>query len=110
MKNFNQEKYIQDIKELDALNFHLHKDVNTNFNDFQNKLIEIIENNAPYITLPKNRETLYYKKFMKTKNKFWCDRYKHYRNILNILITKSKKKPLERFLSKTSSKLKENVD
>ena len=70
MKNFNQEKYIQDIKELDALNFHLHKDVNTNFNDFQNKLIEIIENNAPYITLPKNREALYYKKFMKTKNKF----------------------------------------
>ena len=70
MKNFNQEKYIQDIKELDTLNFHLHKDVNTNFNDFQNKLIEIIENNAPYITLPKNRETLYYKKFMKTKNKF----------------------------------------
>ena len=111
MKNFNQEKYIQDIKELVALNFHLHKDVNTNFNDFQNKLIEIIENNAPYITLPKNRETLYYKKFMKTKNKFWCDRYKHYRNILNILITKSKKKKtLERFLSKTSSKLKENVD
>ena len=28
MKNFNQEKYIQDIKELDNLNFHLYKDVN----------------------------------------------------------------------------------
>ena len=31
---------------------------------------------------------------MKTKNKFWFDRYKHYRNILSILITKSKKKKL----------------
>ena len=58
MKNFNQEKYIQDIKELDALNFHLDKDVNTEFNDFQNKLIEIIENNTRYITLPKNRVSL----------------------------------------------------
>ena len=28
MKNFNQEKYIQDIKEMDNLNFHLYKDVN----------------------------------------------------------------------------------
>ena len=37
---------------------------------------------------------------MKTKNKFWFDRYKHYRNILNILLTKSKKKTFERFLSK----------
>ena len=58
MKNFNYEKHIQDIKELDALNFHLHKDVNTKFNDFQNKLNEIIGNNAPYITLPKNRVSL----------------------------------------------------
>ena len=36
-------------------------------------------------------KTLYYKKFMKTKNKFWFDRYKHYKNILNCLITKRKK-------------------
>ena len=110
MKNFNQEKYIQDIKELDNLNFHLYKDANDMFNIFQNKLIGIIDSNAPYITLSKKQiklrhnawitssilksiknKTLYYKKFMKTKNKFCFDRYKHYRNILNILITKSKK-------------------
>ena len=53
----------------------------------------------------KPHKTLYYKKFMKTKNKFWFDRYKHYKNILNCLITKSKKKTFERFLPKTSSKL-----
>ena len=110
MKSFNQEKYIQDIKELDNLNFHLYKDVNDMFNIFQNKLIEIIDSNAPYITLSKKQsklrhkpwisssilksiknKTLYYKTLMKTENKFWFSRYKHYRNILNILITKSKK-------------------
>ena len=31
---------------------------------------------------------------MKTKNKFWFDRYKHYSNILNILMTKSNKNHL----------------
>ena len=47
MKNFNHKKYIQDIKELDNLNFHLYEDVNDMFNFFQNKLIEIIDSNAP---------------------------------------------------------------
>ena len=57
MKNFNQEKYIQGIKELDNLNFHLYKGVNTMF-IFQNKLIEIIDSNAPYITLSKKQSKL----------------------------------------------------
>ena len=84
-------------------------------NVFRNKLIGIIDSNALHITLSKKQsklrhkpwvtssilnKTLYYKTFMKTKNKFWFDRYKHYRNILNILITKRKKKTFERFLSK----------
>ena len=92
---------------------------------FQNKLIEIIDSNAPYITLSKKQsklrhkpwitlsilksiknKTLYYKKFMKTKNKFWFDRYKHYRNILNILITKSKKNHLRDFFQKHHQNLK----
>ena len=47
---------------------------------------------------------------MKTKNKFWFDRYKHYRNILNILLTKSKKKHSRDFFQKHLSKLKENVE
>ena len=97
MKNFNQEKYIQGIKELDNLNFHLYKGVNTMFIVFQNKLIEIIDSNASYITLSKKQsklrhkpwitssilksiknKTLYCKKFMKRKNKFWFDRYQPY--------------------------------
>ena len=56
IKNSNREKYIQDIKELDNLNFHRCKDVNTMFNVFQNKLIEIVGSNAPYVTLSKKTE------------------------------------------------------
>ena len=87
MKNFNQEKYIQDIKELDNFNFHLYKHVNDII--FPNKLIEIIDSNAPYIMMSKKQsklrhkpwitssilnsiknKTLYYKKFMNTKINF----------------------------------------
>ena len=101
MKNFDQEKYIQDIKELVNLNSHKFKDVNNMSDVFQNKLIEIIDNNAPYIILSKKQsklrnkpwitssilksiknKNLYYQKLMKAKNKFWFDRYRHYRNIL----------------------------
>ena len=129
MKNFDQEKYIQDIKELDNLNLHQYKDVNIVLDVFQNKLIEIIDSNDPYITLSKKQSKLrhkpwitssilksiknktpLYKKLMKTKNEFWFDRYKHYRNIINSLIAKSKKKTFERFLPKTSSKPKKSVD
>ena len=77
------------MKELGNLNFHLYKDVNDMFNFFQNKLIDIIDSNAPYITLSKEQsklrhkpwitsiilksiknKTLYYKKFMKTTINF----------------------------------------
>ena len=90
---------------------HQYKDVNIMLDVFQNKLIEIIDSNDPYITLSKKQSKLrhkpwitssilksiknktpFYKKLMKTKNEFWFDRYKHYRNILNCLIAKSKKK------------------
>ena len=110
MKNFNRGKCIQNIKELDGLNSHLYKDVNDMFNVFQNKLIEIIHSNDSFITMSKKQSELRhkpwitssifksiksktpdYRKFMKTKNKFCFDRYKHYRNNLNILITKSKR-------------------
>ena len=108
---------------------HQYKDVNIMLDVFQNKLIEIIDSNDPYITLSKKQSKLrhkpwitssilksiknktpFYKKLMKTKNEFWFDRYKHYRNILNCLIAKSKKKTFERFLPKTSSKPKKSVD
>ena len=126
MKIFNKEKNIQNFKDLDNVNFHLWNDVN---NIFQNKIIEIIISNAPYIPWFKKQsklrhkpwitssilqsiknKTLYYKKSMKTKNKFWFDRYKHYRNILSILITKSKKKNIWEISFKNIIKTQINVD
>ena len=45
---------------------------------------------------------------MKTKNKFWFDRYKHYRKVLNSLVTKSKKNHLRDFFQKHHQNLKKN--
>ena len=109
MKTFDKTKYLNDIKELDNLNIYQYKDVDKMYDVNQNKLIEVTDKNAPYITLSKKQsklklkpcitssilksikiKKLYYKKFLKTKKKFWYNRYKHYRNTLNSLISKSK--------------------
>ena len=41
------------MKELDNLKPYQYKDVNKMYDVYQNKLIEIIDKNAPYITLSK---------------------------------------------------------
>ena len=53
MKTFGKAKYLNDIKEPDNLNLYQYKDVDEMYNVYQNKLIEIIDKNAPYITLSK---------------------------------------------------------
>ena len=53
MKTFDKAKYLNDIKEPDNLNLYQYKDVDEMYNVYQNKLIEIIDKNAPYITLSK---------------------------------------------------------
>ena len=59
MKKIGQENYIQDIKELDNLNLHQFKDVNSMFDASQNNLIEIIDiNNSSISHCLKNRVTL----------------------------------------------------
>ena len=77
------------MKELDNLKPYQYKDVNKMYDVYQNKLIEIIDKNAPYITLSKKQsklklkpwitssilksikiKNLYYKKFLKTQNIF----------------------------------------
>ena len=87
MKTFKA-KYFNDIKELDNLNLYQYKDVNKMCDVYQNKLIEIIDKNARYITLSKKQSTLklkswitssilksikvknlHYKKFLKTQKK-----------------------------------------
>ena len=56
MKTFDKAKYLNDIKEPDNLNLYQYKDVDEMYNVYQNKLIEIIDKNAPYITLSKKKQ------------------------------------------------------
>ena len=51
MINFNHDKYLSDLQELDNINWLQFEDINEAFNAYQNKFLEIINNNAPYITL-----------------------------------------------------------
>ena len=116
MKTFDKAKYLNDIKELDNLNLYQYKDIDKMYGVYQNKLIEIIDRNVPHITLSKKQsklklkpwitssilksikiKNLYYKKFLTTQKKFWYNRYKHYRNTLNSLISKSKRNNLRKY-------------
>ena len=56
MKTFNKTKYLNSIKELDSLNLYQYEDVNKMHDVYQNKLIEVIDKNFPYITLSKNSQ------------------------------------------------------
>ena len=58
MKTFNKAKYLNDIKKLDNLNLYQYKDVNKMHDVYQNKLIEVTDKNAPYITLSKKQSKL----------------------------------------------------
>ena len=86
MKTFDKAKY---LKELNNLSLYQYKDVDKMYDVYQNKLIEIIDKFAPYITLLKKHsklklkpwiissilksikiKNLYYKKFLKTQKSF----------------------------------------
>ena len=58
MKNFDQTKFLTDLKELNKLNHLNLENVNGMFNAFQNKFTEIIDRNAPYKTLSKKESKL----------------------------------------------------
>ena len=58
---------------------------------------------TPCILTPIKTKNNYYKKFIKTKAKFWYNRYKDYRDKLNALISKSKKNPI--YINTFKSKL-----
>ena len=56
METFDKEKYLNDIKVLDNLNLYQYKDVDKMYGVYQNKLIELIDKNASYITLSKKKK------------------------------------------------------
>ena len=111
MKKFNKEDYIKDLANIDF--FEACKpcdDVNTLFNTFHNKFLEIVDKHAPYKFLSKKEikllkkpwitqgiqksistKNMTYRRYLKTQDNFWYDRYKYFRDLLNSLIRKSKK-------------------
>ena len=128
MKTFDKAKYLSGIKELDNLNLYQYKDIDKMYGVYQNKLIEIIDKNVPYITLSKKTvktkvETLdnfkyskiyQNKKFVLQKipqdtKKFWYNRYKHYRNTLNSLISKSRRNNIRKYFQDNQQYSKKNV-
>ena len=125
MKNFDHDKYLSDLEELDNFNWLQFEDVDEVFNAYQNKFIEIINKNAPYITLSKKAskkrqkpwitsgilKSIKYKnklfgKFIKPQEKFWYERYKYHLQMINKLISKSKKSYFRKFLQENQSKSK----
>ena len=86
------------------------------YNAFHDKYVEIIDKNAPYKTLSKKESKLklkpwitksilqsikirdkYQKKYIRKHENFWYERYRYYRNKINMLIRKSKKNYLRKF-------------
>ena len=125
MINFNHDKYLSDLQELDDINWLQFEDINEAFNAYQNKFLEIINNNAPYITLSnkasKQRQkpwvtsgiikSIKYKnklfgKFIKSKEKFWYERYKNHLHMISKLISKSKKNYFRKFFQENHTKSK----
>ena len=47
MKIFNQEKYLEDLREIENLNLLQYKNANVMFNVYQYKLINIIDKGPP---------------------------------------------------------------
>ena len=87
MKNFNQNKYLEDVKEIEKLNLLQYKNASMIFNVYQNKLINIIDKYAPYRILRKEQ---------KLKLKPWITK--------NILDSTRKKSKLYRKHIKTQTK------
>ena len=127
VKNFEEEKYLQDLEEIKNLDLMKYENVNNMYNAFHNKYIEIIDKNAPYKTLSKKESKLklkpwitkgilqsiktrgnYRKKYIRKQDSFWYERYQYYRNKINMLIKKSKKNYLRKFFQENFNNSKKH--
>ena len=110
MNHFNEpfSIYKKDLEELKTLDILKHKTVNEMLNSFYEKLLEVIDKNAPFTTLSKREKKLrekpwitegilqsiriknnLYKRYIRKQDHFWYHRYKFYRSKVNMLISKS---------------------
>ena len=125
MKNFNRKKYLRKLEEINTMLLLQYKNVNEMFETFQNQFLSITDNNASIIILSRKKSILrqkpwltkgilesirikkqLYKKYIKKKDTFWFERYKYYRNKVNMLISKSKRNYLRKFFQEVENNLK----
>ena len=107
-KKFNEDEFVSDVNSVRLLP-HNSTDLDGKFQHFQDKILESINKHAPLKKLSHKQAKLrkkpwitsgilksismknkLYKRFLKSKDNFWYQRYKYYRDMLNRLIRKSK--------------------
>ena len=109
-RNFNKELFIQEAQQTNFYHNDDHNsDINSKYEHIQNKFLELLNKYAPLKTKSKrlkrqqrktwiikgilksiSTKNSLLKKFIKTKDDFWFDRYRIYRNTLNRVIRLSK--------------------
>ena len=111
MQQFEKDKFLKDLEELKNLDLLQYKDCNIMYNNFLEKYLQITNKNIPYKILSKKEtklkqkpwiskailtsikiKNILYKKCLQKQDIFWYERYTFYRNKINKLIPKSKKK------------------
>ncbi len=110
-RNFNRENYLQDARQMNFYHNDENRDsdINCKYEHFQTKFLELLNKHAPLKVKSKRlkrqqrkpwitkgilksistKNTLL-KKFIKTKDDFWYERYRIFRNTLNRVIKSSK--------------------
>ncbi len=105
---FNESDFVSEFDSAELLP-HNTTDLDGKFQHFQNSVLKSINKHAPLKKLSNRQAKLrkkpwitsgilksismknkLYKRFLKSKDKFWYQRYKYYRDMLNRLIRKSK--------------------
>ena len=109
-RNFDESKFVDDVKEINFNSFDSpSSNLDAKYDCFQNCILNAIQKHAPLKPLSKKQrkqrrkpwitngilksisiKNKLYKKFLKSKDSFWYQRYKYYRDTLNRLIRKSK--------------------
>ena len=125
-KNFDKSNFIYDISSIDfEPGGPSENGLDSRYEHFQNSILHVIQRHAPLKPLSKKQQkqrkkpwitngilksislkNKYYKKFLKSKDPYWYQQYKYYRDTLNHLIRRSKKNHYKSYFEifKTNSK------
>ena len=131
-KNFNEIKYRDDLAHIDITDFLTSSNVNEIYDAYHEKLLKVINMHAPLKKLSRKEikwrtkpwittgiqksikeKNSCYKKYVKTRHKFWHDRCKYCTKMIKNLIFSSKKKYYEKYFagnSKNSKKIWKGIN